>query len=424
MTVTRRQFLTLLAGVILYQTPPPDGVYVDHTLTVTTTERYDPLTRQPNGGRYRAFKRLNDALKETPTKGIIWVRAGTYAEREEINAAPRRQACFVVNKSVSLRAYPGERPILTYDLEKLPIIDLVDKGPILQIRADGEVLVEGITIIGTHSLGDNPTWDTDINLEIGMQKEGNVTVRRCRLVDGGHSGVKVSRVRGSVVIEQCMFENTGYTYRDHHIYVSDDTKGYPVIIRHNVMQTVSGYAVHCYTRPPNCEIYANVILDCVGGGILFGGPNNLILHNTVFNAAGYGSLVLYKEASLNAQIKNNALFRPDGGREILLDAAGGENEVSHNAYRNLVRVGLSQRGAFECLNCVELTKDRLPQFVGEKPTQWGELRIKPESPLIGRGVELKQEPHHWLLDPSRTDWPTPIYVAPKDGKTVIGAFAP
>ena len=395
---------------------PTSLLYVDERIKQPVTQSYSVSQRDSSGSDGTAYRTVNAAIAAAKSGDTLWVRSGRYAEIFELGHDPVSQAAFYIDKSLTLMAYQGEPVTLTYPTDTPPLIG-TEKGPIILADIKGDLHIEGFIIIGTRPLGDNPKSDTDVNIDM-YSTAGTLTIRRNLLLEGGHCGIKFT-TGGGALIEQNVIRRCGFTGRDHGIYVSsDEHASTPIVIRHNAISEISGYGIHLFGDPPRCEVYSNVTTNCATGGILIGGADNKVYNNTIYDVRGYGGLVLYKEGTTHCVIENNLIVRFDGGADVMIDGAGGPNEVSHNVFHAITRVGQSHPQAFVCDTCLTLDDTSTP-FYSPHPAEWSDLRLPHGSALTQQGISLPA-PYDQRLDPSAPNWPTPI--ADPNGRA-IGAFA-
>lgn len=260
----------------------------------------------------------------------ITLRGGTYQACTTYWASPLRQACFRISKPLTLEAYPGETPILTYDPANPPIQDTSDYGPIVLIAASATL--RNLTIVGTRALGDC-AQDTDVNVQV--QNGTTVTLDGCTLTSFGHCGVKA--LTGAVKATNCVMADGGFTGRDHGIYVSQVAYAGRSIIQTCELARCAGYGVHIYGTPRDvnligCNVHHNggVYTPANGGGVLIGGPGCLVQECQITDNTGYGGLVLWKATSAGGAYLHNTILRNAGTGNIVLDQSAAPNVVSAN----------------------------------------------------------------------------------------------
>lgn len=248
----------------------------------------------------------------------IYVRGGTYQELATFQA--NRQCCYWINKVVTLQAYNGETPILTYGT--IPTYDTVDYGPIVYAATNGAVL-RGLTIIGTHAAGDSPGGG-DLDCNVLIQNNQGITLDRCTLQAWGHCGAKP--LIGNLTISDCLFQDGGFTSRDHGIYINNTGV---VSVSRTTFQRIAGYGVHLYGTPSGavvdgCTITDNgrvLQLDAGGGILMNGNGGHTINNNTITANHGYGGLVFYQAPSVGNVITNNVITGNFGEADVVLDHA-------------------------------------------------------------------------------------------------------
>jgi len=226
--------------------------------------------------------------------------------------ATSRQCCFWLDKAITLEAYPGETPTLTYGT--VPTYDTVDTGPIVMVTA-ANVILRRLTIVGTLAVGDSPGGG-DLDCNVLVQSSGSVTLDRCTLSGFGHCGAKGN----DIVATDCTVENGGFTFRDHAFYLPAPGT---VAIRRTTMQGCAGYGVHLYGTPAGALVEDCTIQNNGNGGILCGGNGgHTIRRNTITGNSGYGGLVLWKSDSVNNVITDNVITGNTGATaDVVLDDA-------------------------------------------------------------------------------------------------------
>lgn len=234
-----------------------------------------------------------------------------------------RQCSLWINKRITLAAYGGETPILTYD--GIPLYDSVDYGPIVYAAAKGAVL-RGLTIIGTHAAGDSPGGG-DLDCNVLVQNGQGITLDHCTLREAGHCGAKT--LIGDLIATDCLVENSGFTARDHAFYISSTGT---VRISHTTMQGCAGYGVHLYGTPVGVLVEDCIISGNGNGGILCGGNGgHTIRRNQITNNAGYGGLVLWKQPSVGNVFTDNVITGNTGAMaDVVLDDAVAPQTESGN----------------------------------------------------------------------------------------------
>lgn len=324
---------------------------------------------------------------------VIRLRGGTYQGGSGVHA-------FTLWRSVTLRAYPGETPILTYTPAAPPQAGGGNVGGILAVRANN-VALEGLTFIGTRDLGGSPAH-TDVNVVLA-EDVADFTMRRCTLRKAAHASLKTGARSGSLLVEECIFEDAGFTQQDHHIYVSDDGEG--VVIRHSVFTGQhGGYAIHLYnpnnSRPAGCQIYGNVIHHCQYG-LLLGGNNHLLRNNTICDNIEVG-LQLWK-GTAGLLIQNNILYG-NGSYDLSPDTVSSFS--AHSFVQN--NIGTIRVAEWQSAR----TFQRPPHFVAENPQDWHDYALALISPM--RSLAQSEIA---LLDPTSTVLKTTTF-----GAGNLGAF--
>lgn len=266
---------------------------------------------------------LVSALSQAQAGDVITLRGGIYANKATYWASPLRQCAWYLNKAVTLQAAPGELPILTYVVGSPPIQDTSDYGPIVLCAA--AVTLRGLSIVGTHALGDSPGGqDTDV--AVMVNNGASVVLDGCTVAGFGHAGVKA--ITGGATITNSTIAGGGFTTRDHGVYLS---AGSGQTITHSVFTGCAGYGVHLYGTPSGGSVSDTLITDCAGGGILLGGNGgHTVTRNRITGNRGYGGLVLWKAQSVGNVISDNLIT--GNTTDITLDQAVAPQTVTGNTY--------------------------------------------------------------------------------------------
>lgn len=379
------------------------AITVDTALPVAYTTTYDAATHGANGTDGTAYRSLTAALSYITSGGTITLRGGTHADLTSFTSG--RQCCFSLTKAMTIQAYSGETPTITYPAGNPPVYDTNNFGPILYITASSIVL-DGLTITGTQAAGDCAGGlDTDVNVDIAAAISG-FTLRRCTIQNFGHAGIKFGTGGngGALLIERNRFLGGGFTQRDHNIYAATGSAppafAYDTTIRFNEVTGAHGYGIHCYSDPQNVKIYGNIVHhngdDPVnGGGILMAGTGNEVYNNTICDNIGYGGIVFWKQIAAYTNIVKNNIIR-DNTTDVRLDASNGTNTVGQNNKHTISGSNYSPAGT-------DLDTD--PLFTSASPATWTDYTLQAGSPMIAAG-EAQSSPYDQGLDPAQTTTPT------------------
>ncbi len=284
-------------------------LYADINLSSNCTSgNYSIANRNCTGTNGNAYKMVKDAIAAAAVGDTLLVRGGTYREIVIQSTSPVRSSSFEFNKSMTIKGYSSETATLTYDPNNLPHED-AEKGPIIKVPASG-VTIENLTIIGTYSLGDNPTLDTDINI---WTDSANITIRNNKILQFGHCGVKGTLP--GLILEHNEIANGGFTSRDHGIYTYDQTAT-PKIIRYNNFHNIGGYGIQIYGYCTYYQVYNNLIHDNNEGGIVIAGDHISILNNSIYHNGqtstsqwgGQGRLNFFHTGLFSIVVKNNIIW--------------------------------------------------------------------------------------------------------------------
>lgn len=359
------------------------------------------------------------------------MRAGVYAEKMTIPGGAN-ECCFYLDgtKCLTFRAYPGERPVLTYPVGDPPRMANGAYGDVVRFATCAPTVFDGLDFIGLYDAGpvegpETTPTSSGITINPGTSPIA-LAVHNCTFSKARHAHVKFDgTVLGQVVIERNQFLSGGFVTRDHHIYISGWQNNVNTVIRHNVFTGSRGYAVHLYTGPDNVQIYGNLIFGnglgdgngSSGGGIVLGGRYHRVYNNTIVGNHGYAGLAFWSDYSISNQIYNN-IIRENGTPGFdLCDVRiaannAGPNLSGHNNWHTLI--SLASAGYDRSADV-----DYDPDFTSATPAAWTDYRLNAGSPMIGAGY-LLDAPYNQVLDPSITDWPTPKTIT----SPVIGAFVP
>lgn len=192
--------------------------YVDPNLCRDGIPDYSVANRSCGGSDGVGYKTVAGAIAAATAGETITLRGGTHTGKYSYGATPRREAAFYLNKSVTLQAFTGETPVLTFTPGDPPIQDASDFGPIVLVTVPGVVL-HGLSVVGTRALGDSPGGgDTDVSVR--AQNGASVWLDGCIITDFGHCGLKADTAGGTVRMTGGRISDGGFTGRDHCVYVS------------------------------------------------------------------------------------------------------------------------------------------------------------------------------------------------------------
>jgi len=420
------KFLVFLSSLVIPAHAAGTTIYVDQQLTADcVSNNYSIAQRNCTGSDGNAFKKVEGAFTAIRNSygaldgSTVLVRAGTYKENNEWNSVPQRQSAFIIKNPLTLKAYNKEPVTLTFDPLNPPTWDNNEYGPIISIWTNN-VTIEDLTIIGTRSLGESKSGteagDTDMNIEVYAKP--NVVIRNNRIYDAGHAGVKAS---SGILIEHNEFANTGFTRRDHGIYLYADS-GSPndtKIIRYNDFHDIVGYGIHLYDYVAYAQVYGNVIHHNAGGGIVLTGDHNQIYNNTIYDNYNGQGLFVFHYGLFNLTIKNNIFWK--NAVDIQCDddsKSPATNSFVSNDYSTVSGTN------YKC-TVLDMSKNNFsvdPKFVSAAPTTWLDLRLSATSPLIDAGTNVGS-PYNIALDPTSTTWPAKLVDQNNYLNWEIGSFA-
>jgi len=368
--------------------------FVDNQLTANClNNNYSIATRSCTGTDGNAYIKINDAIRAVPAGGIINVRQGTYQEVYNYLRHYQAEAAFYIDKPLTLKNYNSEEVTLTY-IPSHPPKYANGLSYIIYIVSN-DVTLDGFTIVGTKTLGDNVDNDNDVNIYIEKYLS-NVTIRNNIIKQAGHAGVKYLLPKGLILVEKNQFYDIGFTPRDHGIYgYTENNNTVSKIIRQNIFHNISGYGIHLYSESSNHDVYNNIVYNNTNGGILITGDHQKIYNNVIYGNQGQGGLVLFGGLGYyvhDENIQNNIIWNN------VLDVNCGSDTYSNIFEHNIVQT-MSGSG---CPGTTNLAID--PQFISSPPTSWPDFRLANGSPLVDQGTDLGY-PYNLALDPASTAWP-------------------
>ena len=323
--------------------------YVDNRLCRDGVQDYSIAGRSCGGNDGIGYRTVAGAMAAASPGETLVFRAGTYMERTQWNASPRREGCFRVTKPLTFARHEAESVVLTYDPANTPIMDAADWGPILTIESN--LVMQGIRVIGTRALGDSP-GGADTDVAVSINNNGTLEWTDCTVEGFGHCGVKANRANGRIKLVGGRISDGGFTGRDHGIYISEPNQNDGRSIFEGIeIARNAGYGVHLYGTPRGCvldslNIHHNggAYTPLGGGGILLGGSGGHLVRNcqVVDNHAGaYGGIVLWKAQSLGNAFIGNTILR-NGVTNLTFDAAGVPNVCYGNTRHAFPASGLGK----------------------------------------------------------------------------------
>lgn len=283
-------------------------VYADNSLSVPSYS-YNPATRSSTGGTDAGFPSVNAALDNVLSGGTVYVRAGTYQELHQTDR------CYNIVRPVTIQAYNGETAILTYPPGNPPLTAAGEYGYI--IKHNNNVILDGLTIIGTYDEGDSVSQDTDVSVSIGTSGHG--IIKNCTFQKWGHAAIKYGVIAGTVTIENNVFQAGGFTTRDHHIYISG---GDTTLISGNSFAGATGWGVHLYSYANNVTVTGNTITANYGG-IVVTGEGHIIDGNTITDNIGGNGIYFFHYGLSNLTVTDN-IMSGNTNYDMKLDASVGE----------------------------------------------------------------------------------------------------
>ena len=282
------------------------------------------------------YRTMNGAISACPVGGTVIVREGTY--RESIHyqvGSPKRVCALYVPRPMTIKAWPGEHPIITYDPKNPPKLQDESLGYTVYFANNltGPVTLEGLRIVGSIAL-ENPSVRNDNNVAVMIPRLlGSVlTIRNCDIGWAGHCGIKLHEDQtASILIDQCTIHDCGRFVTDHGIYATSTDSNLKTI-RDCTFRNNSGYGIHLYAKPNNWVVDNCVVTHNRTGGILLAGSNNTIRNCSVVNNKGHANLFIFHYLLNNLTIERN-IFAGRAGIDILVDGMLGlDNVMQKNAW--------------------------------------------------------------------------------------------
>ena len=250
---------------------------------------------------------IGAAIAVAQNGDTIRIKNGTYAP------AWVSAGYFYITKRLTLEAYAGHSPVLTYGTTAGGTIN----NPIIYMTQP--CTLRGLNIVGTYALGQGSQF-----AECNVYAETNLTMENCTLTDFNHCGLKV--VGGtSHTITNNVINGGGYTSQDHCIYHATHSAG-AYTYSNNELTGAAGWGLHLYNYEYDAAITSNNIHDNDNGGLLLTGENHTVTGNTI-TANGTGGGIRYYHSAVNLTVTNNTLSG-NGTYDQLADFSAGEGFVN------------------------------------------------------------------------------------------------
>lgn len=285
--------------------------------TVNTVHIYyvSPDGSDNNTGTVNApFRSIDIALGKTLPGDTVLVRAGTYHEKVVFPGSGR------LNKYISLKAYPGETPII--DGTGLSI---TGKEALVTIRSVSYILFQGFDVCNYTS---STPWVNINGIEVDGGS-GNIQVRQNKIYNIAHN-VALADGRSGHGIEIFGNATTPMT----NILVEGNTihdckTGYSENL------TINGYVDGFTIRNNTIYNAENIGIDAAGGYAANTNPalnyarNGLITGNTLYNVetsrgplGGYGAIGIYVDGAKYITVERNTIYDTDRGIGIVSENNG------------------------------------------------------------------------------------------------------
>ncbi len=299
-----RALIVLICSTVLTSAAAAT-LYVDGMLA-TACSQYQPATRSCNGGTARAYPSFAEALAAAQIGDTVLVRGGTYGER----LIPPRSGS--TNAPITIRAYPGETPILSgagepaiflrmvsfLVIEGLTVQDALGWGRLEDashntlrgnrfLRATASGTTGGLKLVRAHHnrLLDNHFEDGNDNLVV--QESDYNLIQGNRFVTGRHSLLSV-RCASFNVIRANTFHNTDQKAME--IYDCEGVSDAPYRLdatRRNLIEANRFTGTRASSRHYDYN------------GIQYAGQNGIVRRNVFYdNLGGALSIQVYADEAL------------------------------------------------------------------------------------------------------------------------------
>jgi Right handed beta helix region/Protein of unknown function (DUF1565) len=305
-----------------------------------------PCTRKPARRRYvaasgsdgsagtlkRPWRTIGRALRSAAPGDAVYLRSGTYSEWARV----RRSG--TASRPISLRAYPGERPVITGRLK----------------IEDAFFCVRGLRFEGRTSANTNNTL-------IYVSGAQHVEILRNKILNAAVSGIYVGD-EGDLsedvsIISNEIRGNGTHARFDHGIYLGHVRDG---LIANNLVIANRAIGMKIEPEANNMVVTQNTIVDnrkdgvVVGGELKWSSNDNLVVNNIVAFNKSWGIRTYWEDSIGNGnRALRNLIFR-NGEGNIWLPGRG--MSVRKSIFAN-------------------------PRFVGAD-----DYRLRAESPALSRAV--------------------------------------
>jgi parallel beta-helix repeat protein len=217
------------------------------------TSYVDPQGDDEAAGTMAApWRTLGRAVEELRPGDVVLVRSGTYAENVDIARGGTGA------EPVTVRAFPGEQPLLTGRLK---------------VAAD-HVRVSGLIVEGR-----TPTNPTDVAVYVSGAVD--VQLIRNEIRRAGQSGIFVgdgsSRTQ---IVSNWIHDNGRNALLDHGIYVENAAD---TLVANNVVGSNVGYGIQLYPDADDSVVTQNTVVRNGRSGVIVGGEETTSDRNSIEN---------------------------------------------------------------------------------------------------------------------------------------------
>jgi hypothetical protein len=275
------------------------------------------------------------ALNKAIPGDTVIVRAGTFYEKVRFPKSGRAE------KYISLKAYPGERPII--DGTGLSI---TGKEALVTIRNVSYILFQGFDVCNYKS---STPW-VNINGILADEGSGNIIIRRNKIYNIEHNVIPTDgrSGHGIEIIGNTAVPMKNILVEENEIH--DCNTGYSENL------TINGYVDGFVIRKNKIYNAENIGIDAAGGYWANPTPahnysrNGVISDNEIFNVemrtgplGGYGAIGIYVDGARNITIERNKIHDTDRGIGIVSENDAYPTEgciVRNNFVYNCWRTGI------------------------------------------------------------------------------------
>lgn len=323
---------------------------------------HDIIVDASGGGDYTT---VGAAIAAAGAEDRLLIKNGTYAP-----AYVSGSGYFVLSKQLTLEAYTGHSPVLTYGG--------TDEQSIVMVTAPGCVL-RGLTLVGTYALG-RPGGATIFGSCISTYAP--IVIETCDISGFNHCGIKLFDGGGGTVIRRNKIYSGGYTTQDHAIYIATHIAG-SKIVAGNHFHNITGYGIHAYYYEYDVTAYANLIHDNGGSGIYIHGERGKVYNNVCFN----NNIGMDGAEMHNGIVKNNIFW---GNTTNDVSLPGNKTWTSFTFTQNAFQTEYTDTFTNSEAGQTGVVRSD-PQFVDSTPHSIDEFALGVSSPCRSTGTDLSSE---------------------------------